>query len=51
MGDKAISLQWLGTAERLHAPGLMLLRTDWQLDPTRDQPQFKEIEARVNFPP
>jgi hypothetical protein len=51
MGDKAIFLRRLGTAERLHAPDLMLLRTDWQLEPTRDQPQFKAIEARVNFPP
>jgi hypothetical protein len=51
MGDKAIFLRGLGTAERLHAPGLMLFRAIRRLEPIRDQPQFKAIEARMNFPP
>jgi tetratricopeptide (TPR) repeat protein len=50
-GDKVRSLQWLSTAERLRVPSLMQLRADWQLDPIRDEPQYKTIEARVNFPP
>jgi TolB-like protein len=50
-GDKVRSLQWLSTAERLRVPSLMQLRADWQLDPIRDEPQYKAIEARVNFPP
>jgi serine/threonine-protein kinase len=50
-GDTVRSLQWLTTAERLHAPGLMQLRADWQLGPIRSEPQFKAIEARMNFPP
>jgi tetratricopeptide (TPR) repeat protein len=50
-GDKAKSLQWLGTAERLRAPSLMMLRVDWQLDPIRDEPTFKSIEARTIVAP
>jgi TolB-like protein/tetratricopeptide (TPR) repeat protein len=50
-GDKVRSFQWLTTAERLRAPGLMQLKSDWQLDPIRDEPEFKAIAARLNFPP
>lgn len=49
--DKPRALQWLSTAERLHAPALALLRVDWQLDPIRAEPQFKVIEARTIVPP
>jgi len=50
-GDKAKSLQWLSTAEKQRAPGLQLLRVDWQLDPIRDEPAFKSIEARTIVAP
>jgi len=50
-GDKAESLRWLNTAQRLHSPGLQSLRVDWELDPIRNEPEFKAIEARMNFPP
>jgi hypothetical protein len=44
-------LRWLNTAQRLHSPGLQSLRVDWELDPIRNEPEFKAIEARMNFPP
>jgi hypothetical protein len=50
-GEKTQSLQWLATAQRLDNPNLQSLRVDWQLDPVRSEPQFKEIEARMNMPP
>jgi TolB-like protein/Tfp pilus assembly protein PilF len=50
-GDKSKSLQWLGTAEQLRAPSLQLLRVDWQLDPIRNEPVFKSIEARTIVAP
>jgi hypothetical protein len=27
------------------------LKALWELDPIRDEPQFKAIEARMKFPP
>jgi len=50
-GDRAASLRWLTTAERLRSPGLSALRVYWELDPIRSDPQFKAIEARMNLPP
>jgi hypothetical protein len=50
-GDAAAALQWLTKAERLRSPGLQLLKVNWALDPSRNEPQFKAIEARLNFPP
>lgn len=50
-GEKSQSLQWLATAQRLRNAGLQALRVDWQLDPIRSEPQFKDIEARTNLPP
>jgi tetratricopeptide (TPR) repeat protein len=50
-GNTALALQWLATAEHLHDPFLQLLRVDWMLDPIRNTPQFKALEARMNFPP
>jgi TolB-like protein len=50
-GDKAAALQWLTTAERFRQTELMNMRADWEFDPIRDEPQFKAIEARMNFPP
>jgi predicted Zn-dependent protease len=51
MGDTSAALQWLNKAVQLRDPLLQLLKEDWQLDPIRHEPQFKAIEAQMNFPP
>jgi thioredoxin-like negative regulator of GroEL len=50
-GNRASALHWLAEAERLHDAALPELRVDSLLDPIRNEPQFKAIEARLNFPP
>ena len=50
-GNKAEALRWLAKAEKLLDPGLQSLRVNWMLDPIRNEPEFKAIEARMNFPP
>jgi len=45
------ALQWLTTAQRQGDTGLMQIKVSWLLDPIRNEPQFKAIEARMNFPP
>jgi len=50
-GDKAAALRWLTEAERLHSFDLLFMKMDWTLDPIRNEPQFKAIEARLHFPP
>src|ERR1700722_9431782 len=50
-GNVPASLQWLAKAEQRHDNDLMFLKADPLLDPLRDKPQFKLIEARLNFPP
>ncbi len=50
-GNKAEALRWLAKAEQLLDPGLQDLRVNWTLDPIRNEPEFKAIEARMNFPP
>lgn len=50
-GDKAAALAWLAKAEQLRDAGLQSLKVDYQLDPIREEPQFKAILARMNFPP
>lgn len=50
-GDKAEALKWLAKAQRLRLPALGVLRVDWQLDPIRNEPEFKVIETSMNFPP
>jgi serine/threonine-protein kinase len=50
-GDKAAALQWLTQAERVHNFELLSMKVDWTLDPIRNEPQFKAIEARLRFPP
>jgi TolB-like protein len=51
LGNKEAALQTLAKAEQLRDPTLQLLKVDWGLDPIRNDPQFKAIEARMNFPP
>jgi TolB-like protein len=50
-GNTTEALRWLATAERLHSEGLQILRVDWLLDPIRDEPGFKALERRLDFPP
>jgi TolB-like protein/Tfp pilus assembly protein PilF len=50
-GNKPEALRWLMTAERLRDPNLILIKVDSELDPIRNEPQFKAIEARLKFPP
>jgi hypothetical protein len=49
-GDKVSALHWLAQAEQLHDASLVELRVDPFLDPIRNEPQFKAIEGRLNFP-
>ena len=51
LGDKAQALLWLSKAERVRDSGMSYLKVYWELDPIRNEPQFKAIEARMNFPP
>jgi TolB-like protein/Tfp pilus assembly protein PilF len=51
IGDTPAALQWLNKAVQLRDPLLSLLKVDWQLDPIRNEPQFKAILGRMKFPP
>jgi hypothetical protein len=44
-------LQWLRKAVRVGDPLLLFLKVEWPRDPIRNEPEFKAIEARLNFPP
>jgi eukaryotic-like serine/threonine-protein kinase len=50
-GDPEAALAWLATAERQHKASLVHLKVDWMLDPIRNQPQFRALLERLNFPP
>lgn len=50
-GDAAAALAWLDKAERRHDPALQSLRVSYLLDPVRERPEYKAIEARLNLPP
>lgn len=50
-GDKATALHWLAIAEKARDPQLITLRALPALDPIRNEPEFKALEARLNFPP
>jgi hypothetical protein len=45
------SLQWLNKAVEVSDSFLAFLKVDWQLDPIRNEPQLKAIQAQLNFPP
>jgi hypothetical protein len=45
------ALQRLRKAVRLRDTALQFLKVDWRLDPIRNEPEFKAIEAQLNFPP
>jgi serine/threonine protein kinase/TolB-like protein/tetratricopeptide (TPR) repeat protein len=50
-GNKAAALEELEKAWQQRAPQFQALRVNWELDPIRNEPKFKAIEARMNFPP
>jgi TolB-like protein/tetratricopeptide (TPR) repeat protein len=49
-GNARAALRWLTRAETRRDSELTTLRVDWMLDPIRNEPQFKVIEARMHFP-
>jgi tetratricopeptide (TPR) repeat protein len=50
-GNKPMALLWLAKAEQLLDPRLIYIKVDPELDPVRDEPEFRGILARLNFPP
>jgi TolB-like protein/Tfp pilus assembly protein PilF len=49
-GNAPAALQWLSKAEQFHDP-YWELKIDPLLDPIRNEPQFKALLARMNYPP
>jgi serine/threonine-protein kinase len=49
-GDVPKALGWIEKAYRLQDPGLIFAKVDELLDPLRQEPRFKEIERKLNFP-
>ena len=49
-GDRAKALDWLDTAMRLRAPSFEQLKTDPLMDPLRQDPRFRAILRKLNFP-
>jgi TolB-like protein/Tfp pilus assembly protein PilF len=50
-GDRTAALSWLIKAEQLRDPDLQTLKVQWQFDRIRDDPEFRALVARLNFPP
>ena len=50
LGDRGRALAALEDAWRIRDAGLINIRIDPFLDPIRDDPRFKAIERRMNFP-
>jgi len=52
-GNAPAALQWLAKLEQRRGLGigLQFLKVDSLLDPIRNEPQFKALVARMNFPP
>jgi TolB-like protein/tetratricopeptide (TPR) repeat protein len=50
-GDRAAALHWLRAAEQARDPELIGLRAMPTLDPVRNDPEFRALERRLNFPP
>ena len=51
LGNKEEALRRLAEAEQQHDFDLLGMKVDWYLDPIRNEPQFKALEARMRFPP
>ncbi|MBI1739246.1 MAG: tetratricopeptide repeat protein [Acidobacteria bacterium] len=50
LGDRDRSFQWLEKALKEHNTWLMLLNQDQRYDPMRDDPRYKSLLQRMNFP-
>jgi len=50
-GNAPAALRWLDRAVLAHDQYLSRLKVDPLLDPIRNEPQFKALVARMNFPP
>ncbi|MHC4567266.1 MAG: TPR end-of-group domain-containing protein [Planctomycetota bacterium] len=48
--DKKQALDCLEEAHAGHSPGLYRLKVEPLLDPLRDEPRFKDLLRRLNFP-
>jgi TolB-like protein/Tfp pilus assembly protein PilF len=51
LGQTAAALEEMAKAWRQRDSAFQGLRVAWQFDPIRNEPQFKAIEAKLNFPP
>src|SRR5271165_951278 len=49
--ETTAALNWLAKAEQMRDSGVLELKVDRLLDPIRNEPQFKALERRLNFPP
>jgi len=49
-GDKEQAFRWLNIAYREHDPGLVGLKTDFQLDSLHSDPRFAEMVRKVGLP-
>jgi serine/threonine protein kinase/tetratricopeptide (TPR) repeat protein len=49
-GQIGSALKWLSIAEKVRDTELQNLKVVWRLDPIRQSPEFKAVEARMNFP-
>jgi TolB-like protein/Tfp pilus assembly protein PilF len=50
LGQKDEAFEWLETAYEERSWEVVQLRLDTQLDPIRDDPRFKDLLRRMNFP-
>jgi hypothetical protein len=44
------ALTWLETGYRTRDAGLLNMKIDRLLDPLRQEPRFRELERKLNFP-
>ncbi len=49
-GETVEALVWLAKARKLHDSGLANIKIDPMMDPLRNEPGFKAIEASLSFP-
>ena len=49
-GNRPKALEWLDSAMRRRARGLIALKTDPLIDPLRNEPRFQAIERELKFP-
>jgi tetratricopeptide (TPR) repeat protein len=50
LGAKDMAFRWLNTAYREREASLLLLKTDFYLDPIRSDPRFAELLRKVGLP-